>query len=45
LNCNEKNLQNDIIQDYCNIDCKSRKAVIFRSASLLTHSKKIKISK
>ena len=45
LNCNEKNVQNEIIQDYCNIDCKSPKAVFFRSASLLTNSKKIKISK
>ena len=45
LNCNEKNLQNQIIQDSCNIDCKSTKAVFFRSASLLTSSKKIKISK
>ena len=45
LNCNEKNLQNEIIQDSCNIDCKSPKAVFFRSASLLTNSKKIKISK
>ena len=44
LNCNEKNLQNEIIQDSCNIDCKSPKAVFFRSASLLTNSKKIKIS-
>ena len=45
LNCSEKNLQNEIIQDSCNIDCKSPKAVFFRSASLLTNSKKIKISK
>jgi len=45
LNCNEKNLQNEIVQDYCNIDCKNPKAVFFRSASLLTNSKKIKISK
>jgi len=45
LNCNEKNVQNKIAQDYCNTDCKSPKAVFFRSASLLTNSKKIKISK
>jgi len=45
LNCNEKNLQNEIVQDSCNIDCKNPKAVFFRSASLLTNSKKIKISK
>ena len=45
LNCNEKNVQNEIAQDYCNTDCKSPKAVFFRSASLLTNSKKIKISK
>jgi len=45
LNSNEKNLQNEIVQDSCNIDCKTPKAVFFRSASLLTNSKKIKISK
>ena len=45
LNGNEKNVQNEIVQDSCNIDCKSPKAVFFRSASLLTSSKKIKISK
>ena len=45
LNGNEKNVQNEIVQDSCNIDCKSPKAVFFRSASLLTNSKKIKISK
>ena len=42
---NEKNVQNKIIQNSCNTDCKSPKAVFFRSTSLLTSSKKIKISK
>jgi len=45
LKCNKKKLQNEIVQDSCNIDCKNPKAVFFRSASLLTNSKKIKISK
>ena len=45
FNCNKKNVQNEIAQDYCNTDCKSPKVVFFRSASLLTNSKKIKISK
>ena len=45
FNCNEKSVQNEIAQDYCNTDCKSPKVVFFRSASLLTNSKKIKISK
>jgi hypothetical protein len=45
LNGNEKNVQNKIVQNFCNTDCKSPKAVFFRSASLLTSSKKIKISK
>ena len=32
------------IQESCNIGCKDSLAVFFRSASLITHSKKIKIS-
>ena len=38
---NKKNAQNKIIEDSCNLSCKSPKAVFFRSASLLTHSKRI----
>ena len=44
LNSNGKNIQKNIAQDSCELGCKSPKAVFFRSASLLTNSKKIKIS-
>ena len=44
LNSNGKNIQKNIVQDSCELGCKSPKAVFFRSASLLTNSKKIKIS-
>ena len=44
LNSNKKNIQKNIDQDSCELGCKSPKAVFFRSASLLTNSKKIKIS-
>ena len=44
LNSNGKNIQKNIEQDSCELGCKSPKAVFFRSASLLTNSKKIKIS-
>ena len=44
LNVNGKNVQKNIVQDSCELGCKSPKAVFFRSASLLTNSKKIKIS-
>ncbi len=44
LNATGKNIQKNIDQDSCELDCKSPKAVFFRSASLLTNSKKIKIS-
>ena len=44
LNVSGKNVQKNIIQDSCEIGCKSTKAVFFRSASLLTNSKKLKIS-
>ncbi len=40
---NKKNAQNKIIEDSCNLSCKSPKAVFFRSASLLTHSKRINL--
>ena len=41
LHGNKKNVQKNIVEDSCNLDCKSPKAVFFRSASLLTHSKRI----
>ena len=44
LNADRKNVQNKIVQDSSELGCKSAKAVFFRSASLLTNSKKIKIS-
>jgi len=39
-----KKVQRNTIQDSCELGCKSPKAVFFRSASLQTNSKKIKIS-
>ena len=45
LNSNGKDTQKNIEQNSCELGCKSPKAVFFRSASLLTNSKKIKISK
>ncbi len=44
LNISGKNIQKKIVRDSCELGCKSPKAVFFRSASLLTNSKKIKIS-
>ena len=44
LNIGKKNAQKNTIQSSCELGCKSPKAVFFRSASLLTNSKKIKIS-
>jgi len=44
LNIGKKNAQKNVIQGSCELGCKSPKAVFFRSASLLTNSKKIKIS-
>ena len=41
LHVNKKNVQKKIVEDSCNLNCKSPKAVFFRSASLLTHSKRI----
>jgi len=43
FNTGGKNIQKNIIQDSCELGCKGPKAVFFRSASLLTNSKKIKI--
>ena len=44
FNVSKKKIQNKIIENSCELGCKSPKAVFFRSASLLTSSKKIKIS-
>jgi hypothetical protein len=44
LNASGKNTQKNMQQDSCELGCKSPKAVFFRSASLLTNSKKIRIS-
>jgi len=43
FNADGKNIQKNISQDAYELGCKSPKAVFFRSASLLTNSKKIKI--
>ena len=44
LNVGGEKVQKNTIQDSCELGCKSPKAVFFRSASLLTHSKKIRFS-
>jgi len=44
FNVSKKKMQNKIVEDSCELGCKSPSAVFFRSASLLTNSKKIKIS-
>ena len=44
LNSNGKKTKKKIEQDSCELGCKSPNAVFFRSVSLLTNSKKIKIS-
>ena len=43
LNVGGKKVQKNIIQDSYELGCKSTKAVFFRSASLLTHSKRINL--
>tara|TARA_Y100001949_G_scaffold161997_1_gene154705 strand:- start:592 stop:978 length:387 start_codon:yes stop_codon:yes gene_type:complete len=43
LHVNEKNVRKKIIEDSYVLGCKSPKAVFFRSASLLTHSKRINL--
>ena len=43
LHINKKNIQKKIVEDSCTLGCKSPKAVFFRSASLLTHSKRINL--
>ena len=44
FNVSNKKIQNKIVENSCELGCKSPKAVFFCSASLLTNSKKIKIS-
>jgi len=44
FNVGKKKIQNKIVENSYELGCKSPKAVFFRSASLLTNSKKIKIS-
>ena len=44
LRIHDKKFDEMSIQESCNIGCKDSLAVFFRSASLITHSKKIKIS-
>lgn len=43
LHVNGKNIRKKNISDSCILGCKSPKAVFFRSASLLTHSKRINL--
>ena len=44
IRLNDKKSNSLTIQESCDIGCKDSLAVFFRSASLITHSKKIKIS-
>jgi len=44
INVSKKKIQNKIVENSCELDCKNPSAVFFRSASLLTNSKKIRIS-
>jgi len=44
FNVSKKKIHNKIAENSCELGCKSPSAVFFRSASLLTNSKKIKIS-
>ena len=45
FNVSKKKIKNKIVENSCELGCKSPSAVFFRSASLLTNSKKIRISK
>jgi|TARA_Y100000310_G_scaffold264274_1_gene274886 hypothetical protein len=38
-----KKVQKNTIQDSCELGCKSPKAVFFRSASILTHSRRVNL--
>ena len=44
IRLNDKRSNSLTIQESCDIGCKDSLAVFFRSASLITHSKRIKIS-
>ena len=44
VNVSKKKIQNKITENSCELGCKSPSAVFFRSVSILTSSKKIKIS-
>ena len=44
FNVSKKKIQNKIVENSCELGCKSPSAVFFRSASLLINSKKIRIS-
>ena len=44
FNVSKKKIKNKIVENSCELGCKSPSAVFFRSASLLTNSKKIRIS-
>ena len=43
LHVNKKNVQKKVVEDSCTLGCKNPKAVFFRSASLLTDSKRINL--
>ena len=45
FNVSKKKIKNKIVENSCELGCKSPSSVFFRSASLLTNSKKIRISK
>ena len=44
FNVGKKKIQNKIVENSCELGCKSPSAIFFRSASILTSSKKIKMS-
>ena len=44
FNVSKKKIKNKIVENSCELGCKSTSAVFFRSVSLLTNSKKIRIS-
>ena len=44
FNVSKKKIKNKIVENSCELGCKSPSAVFFRSVSLLTNSRKIRIS-
>ena len=44
FNISKKKIKNKIVENSCELGCKSPSAVFFRSVSLLTNSRKIRIS-